>query len=148
MVDTKTGTRSQNSGCGVRFGVLLQNNKTMSRGKRQIERDMKLFVQFIRHAHVHEQTRKDISCTFLRSRQLANFSYVQFAQVDLFLHLETYVFVHRDGSDGSVFVTNHFSGMDGLWSAENLNHDKCFSRGLNLLVGDQSLQEGTRMPPM
>ena len=43
-----------------------------------------------------------------RSRPLDNFAYVQLTEVDLFLHLETYVFVHGDGSDGSVLVANHF----------------------------------------
>ena len=46
----------------------IAKNKIMSRRKRHIQRDTKLFLQFIRHAYVHEQTEKDISCTFLRDQ--------------------------------------------------------------------------------
>ena len=57
-----------------------------------------------------------------RSRHLDNFTHVQFTEVDL---------------------------VCGLWAAENIYERKFFFfKILDLLVGDRSLQKGTRLSPM
>ena len=54
--------------CGLVFSCKKQDHEQEK--ETYTERDTKLFLQFIRHAYVHEQTEKDISCTFLRDQDI------------------------------------------------------------------------------